>query len=160
VLQHQLVQIHAWQALDPAIEHQVGTVRREYLDPFGRRGPCMHRRQHAEPVQCGQRVRDQRIAADLVAREIGLVDQHHVHAARSQRDGGGGPRGTGADHQHVAAVRHGGQVPMVFLAAGRPARAGSQPSKLSGESPFSMRIFCRFFTAARRRFAPIRCAGT
>jgi len=50
-------------------------------------------------------VGDEPVAADLVARELVLVDQHHLQAAARQALGAGGAGRAGAHHQHIAGRR-------------------------------------------------------
>ena len=63
-----------------------------------------HLVEHTEPAHRMVRIRDQTVAADLVARERLGIDQHDVEAGAGERRGAGAARRSGADDQHVAAL--------------------------------------------------------
>ena len=58
----------------------------------------------AQALQRGVGVGDQAVAADLVAREGVLVDQHDVDAGAREQLRAGAAGGAGADDEHVAAA--------------------------------------------------------
>ena len=89
--------------IDPA------AARTDAGDVAGALRARQHVVQHAEPCQGAVRIRNQPVAADLVARKVVLVNQHDFEArAREQLCAGAAGR-TGADHQHVARRRGAGQ---------------------------------------------------
>ena len=61
-------------------------------------------------LELAERERREPVAAALVAREDGLVDDHDVATASSQCDRGRRTGRAGADDEHVARDRGGGSV--------------------------------------------------
>ena len=67
-----------------------------------------HGRANPQPIEDRQRSGIQRVAAELVARERGAIDQTHAHAGARERECGDAAGRPGADDQHVgvACARH------------------------------------------------------
>ncbi len=111
--------------------------RAGHVDPAAARADAAERRRaprlgqhlvlHAEAIEGAQRVGDQAVAADLVARKGVLVDQQHVAAGPRQPLRGGAAGGTGADHEHVAARRELADAEVHSSAVGAASRGGVGP---------------------------------
>ncbi len=93
----------------PARQHR---QRARHVDTPAARADAAHMRgrlrlrqhgiEHPELAQRMVRIGDQAVAADLVAREGMLVDQHGIEAGACQRGRGGAAGRAGADDEHVA----------------------------------------------------------
>jgi hypothetical protein len=66
-----------------------------------RLGAGLHGVEHAEVGECRVGIGDQAFAADLVAREVVLVDQHDRPPRARQLNRAGTAGRSGSDHQHV-----------------------------------------------------------
>jgi hypothetical protein len=73
-------------------------------DMVCRLGKRHHLVEHPQPAQRGQRVGDQAVAADLLARELVLIHEQDVAPGARQRLRTRAAGWTAADHQHVACV--------------------------------------------------------